>query len=162
LSVKPIRADGSRISWATIAAARQGSAVYADLVRWAGNVKAFGGHMYFAFNHEPDVHSSAVFGTPADFIAAWRNVVAAFRPPGARPDARGVGQPRGRQQSRPEGAVVRRRAAALQAAGVRPVQGDPVLEPEVEQLRRLRLPRRHQRVVHGGVQDDGERSVLRG
>lgn len=79
LSVKPRRANGSTVSWARIAAARPGDPVYADLIRWANNVKGFGGHLYFAFNHEPDIHSSAVFGKPSDFIAAWDNLVTVFR-----------------------------------------------------------------------------------
>jgi hypothetical protein len=82
LSVKPRRTNGSTISWASIASARPGGAVYADILRWAANVKAFGSHIYFAFNHEPDVHSSAVFGKPSDFIAAWDNVVTTFRAAG--------------------------------------------------------------------------------
>jgi hypothetical protein len=74
LSVKPRHANGSPLSWAGIANAQPGSAVYAGLQRWAANLKAFGKHMYFAFNHEPDIHSSAVFGSPAEFVAAWRKV----------------------------------------------------------------------------------------
>jgi hypothetical protein len=74
LSVKPKLANGTAISWAIIANAQPGSAVYVGMQRWATNLKAFGRHMYFAFNHEPDIHSSAAFGSPADFVAAWRKV----------------------------------------------------------------------------------------
>jgi hypothetical protein len=84
LSVKPRRANGSTVSWASIAKARPGDPVYADIVRWAKNVQSFGAHLYFAFNHEPDIHSSAVFGTPSDFIAAWDNLVSIFRGSGVK------------------------------------------------------------------------------
>jgi len=76
LSVKPRRANGTVISWASIASAQPGDALYTDLQSWATNLKSFGAHMYFAFSHEPDIHSSQVFGTPSDFIAAWRHVKA--------------------------------------------------------------------------------------
>jgi hypothetical protein len=82
LSVKPRHANGSAISWASIANAQPGSTLYAGIQRWAANVKAFGRHMYFAFNHEPDIHSSAVFGSPADFVAAWRTVRSVFEASG--------------------------------------------------------------------------------
>jgi hypothetical protein len=82
LSVKPRRANGSTVSWAAIAKARPGDPVYADLVRWSKNLKSFGAHLYFAFNHEPDIYASAVFGSPSDFIAAWDNLVNVFRTSG--------------------------------------------------------------------------------
>jgi hypothetical protein len=82
LSVRPKRSNGTIIKWADVAAAVPGDALYADMVRWAQNIKAFGGHMYLTFHHEPETQTSAGYGTPAEFVAAWRTFVTVMRSSG--------------------------------------------------------------------------------
>ncbi len=79
LSVKAKRLNGTVIPWRSIADAQPGSALYADIVGWADAVKAYGSHLYFTFNHEPEAAASDANGTPQDFIDAWRKVVTVFR-----------------------------------------------------------------------------------
>lgn len=79
LSVKSKTTSGTVIPWATVAAAQPGSAVYDNIVRWADGIKAFRGHIYFTFNHEPDASASDGMGTPAEYVAAWRRIVTIFR-----------------------------------------------------------------------------------
>ena len=78
LSVKSERRNHTFVQWRDIAGAQPGSAIYNDIVRWAGRVKALGNHVYFTFNHEPETSLNSS-GTGADFIAAWRKVVTIFR-----------------------------------------------------------------------------------
>jgi hypothetical protein len=79
LSVRPKRTDGSIIAWASIARAKPGDPLYADMLRWAAGVKRFGGHVYLVFHHEPETLTSKGYGLPADFVAAWRTWVAVMR-----------------------------------------------------------------------------------
>jgi hypothetical protein len=79
LSIKTRRVDGSYVSWAAIAAARPGSALYADMVRWADAIKAYGAPMYLSFNHEPETSVSHPSGTPDEYVAAYRAFVDLFR-----------------------------------------------------------------------------------
>jgi Glycosyl hydrolase family 26 len=79
LSVKAKRTNGSTVLWRSIADAQPGSALYADLVGWANDVKSYGSHIYFTFNHEPEAAASDANGTPQDFIDAWRKVITVFR-----------------------------------------------------------------------------------
>lgn len=79
LSIKTRRGDGSYVPWAAIAAARPGDALYADMVRWADAIKAYGVPMYLSFNHEPETSVSFVSGSAAEYIAAWRAFVGVFR-----------------------------------------------------------------------------------
>lgn len=79
LSIKTRRADGSYVRWADIAAARPGSALHQDMVRWADAVKAYGVPLYLVFNHEPETSVSHRSGSAAEYIAAWRAFVGVFR-----------------------------------------------------------------------------------
>ena len=79
LSVRAKRTNGAVVLWRDIAAAPPGSALYQEIVGWANDVKSFGAHMYFTFNHEPEASASDANGTAAEFIAAWRKVVDVFR-----------------------------------------------------------------------------------
>lgn len=79
ISLRAQRADGSLVSWQSIADARAGSTLHTQLTRWADRIKAYGVPVYFAFNHEPEATDSAGNGTAAAYIAAWRNVISLFR-----------------------------------------------------------------------------------
>jgi hypothetical protein len=79
LSVQPKRRDGTVVLWRSIANARSGTKLHTQIVNWALAVKSFGKHMYFNFNHEPESRSSKVYGTSADFKAAWHKIVSIFR-----------------------------------------------------------------------------------
>jgi hypothetical protein len=70
-------------SWRQVAAAKSGSALYADIVRWAKEIKSRGGRVMVAYNHEPEAAAGGQHGTPADFIAAWRRVHTIFDQQGA-------------------------------------------------------------------------------
>ena len=74
-----MRSDGS---WKAVAAAGPGSAIYGDLVRWANTLKSRPGPILFAYHHEPEASGSVQYGSPADFIAAYRHVVSVFRAQG--------------------------------------------------------------------------------
>ncbi len=84
LSVKARTAAGLPVSYASIAAAGPGSPEYAQLLRWARQLKDYGAPVLFSFNHEPDVHKSDDMGTAADYVRAWRRVVTVFRQAGVR------------------------------------------------------------------------------
>jgi len=71
------------VSWRQVANAQPGSALYNDIVRWAQTIKARGGHVMVAYNHEPEAAPGGYRGTPTEFIAAWRKVVTIFRNQGA-------------------------------------------------------------------------------
>jgi hypothetical protein len=79
LSIKTKRKNGSAVRWADIAAAKQGNALYADMVRWADAIKAYGVPLYLSFNHEPETSVSRPSGLPAEYISAWRAFVDLFR-----------------------------------------------------------------------------------
>jgi hypothetical protein len=70
-------------SWKSVAAAGPGSALYNQIVHWADTIKARGGHVMVAYNHEPEASAGGQHGSAADFIAAWRHVVTIFRNQGA-------------------------------------------------------------------------------
>lgn len=78
-SVRPKTKAGAVVSWKSIASASAGSAVYQDIVGWAKKAKAYQDDFYFVFNHEPEAAASSTYGTPAEFIAAWRKIVTVFR-----------------------------------------------------------------------------------
>jgi len=69
-------------SWATVAAARPGSALYDNIVRWAQTLKGRSGPVMLAYHHEPEASGSSEYGTPAEFINAYRQVVSIFRAQG--------------------------------------------------------------------------------
>jgi hypothetical protein len=61
---------GGYVRWADIAAG-----VYdADIDAKAQAIKDFGAPIFFTFHHEPKTSLGSTFGTPADFVAAWRHI----------------------------------------------------------------------------------------
>ncbi len=83
LSLDSRRDNGSAVKWADVAAARPGSALYADMLAQAVQIKAFRATVYLAYNHEPDAKWSTGSGTsPAQFAAAWRKVISVYRAAG--------------------------------------------------------------------------------
>jgi PKD repeat protein len=87
LSVKPHRSNGTVIRWSSIAAATPGTALYADMERWAQRIRDYGAVTHVIFNHEMETSGNTSKGTPAEFIAAWRTWVSVFREVGV-PNAR--------------------------------------------------------------------------
>lgn len=83
VDISPIKTDGEALTWSQIADAQPGSAIYDQMVAWANGIAGFGAHVYVSFDHEPDLARNAGRGTPADFVAAWRHLVAVFRAHGA-------------------------------------------------------------------------------
>lgn len=77
VSVRPQRRDGSRISWADVAS----GTVDADIAAQARAVRSLGAPVFLSFHHEPDVEST--FGSPAQYVAAWRHYVQQMRTAGA-------------------------------------------------------------------------------
>jgi hypothetical protein len=82
MSVSARRRDGSKIPFASIAAARPGSQLYADMQHIAAQIKAFGAPVYITFNHEPETTANQSLGNGAAFAAAWRNFVTVMRASG--------------------------------------------------------------------------------
>lgn len=84
MSVKSKLRNGTKVTWASIAAASPTKNVsrYKDIVAWAKAVKGWGAPLYFTFNHEPEAGASAGMGTPTEYINAWRNIVKIFRQQG--------------------------------------------------------------------------------
>jgi hypothetical protein len=80
MSVRPLN-NGTPISYASIAAATNNGtdAVSQTLDKWADAIKALNVHVLFTFSHEPETGAVKNNGTPADFIAAWRNIVTVFQ-----------------------------------------------------------------------------------
>lgn len=79
ISVKTKRTNGSAVLWSDIANAVPGSTLYADIVRWADRMKAWGGTVYLCLNHEASNHKSLANGTAPEYIAAWQKVWSVFR-----------------------------------------------------------------------------------
>ena len=75
-----VHAGSARFS--QVANAGPGTPLYNDIVRWAQTIKARGGRIMLAYNHEPEAAAGGNKGTPAEFIAAWRRVVTIFRQQG--------------------------------------------------------------------------------
>jgi hypothetical protein len=82
-TARMITVNAGGASWKQVANAQPGSALYNDIVRWAQTIKARGGHVMVAYNHEPEAAPGGYRGTPSEFIAAWRKVVTIFRNQGA-------------------------------------------------------------------------------
>ena len=82
LSVKPVRSNGTRVTWSAIANAAPGSQVDNEIRSWARRIRDFGGPIHVTLHHEPE-SSGTSYGTQADFIAAWRHWVDVFREEGA-------------------------------------------------------------------------------
>lgn len=70
-------------SWRTVAAAKPGSALYNNIVRWAQTIKSRGGSQMLSYHHEAEASGSKKYGTPSDYVAAYRHVVSIFRAQGA-------------------------------------------------------------------------------
>jgi hypothetical protein len=61
--------------WSKIAAAKAGTLVYRNLVRWADTLKTRQGRpILFSFSHEPEGKASDDLGTAHAFIAAWQRI----------------------------------------------------------------------------------------
>ena len=69
----------SGYTYATVAAARPGSAVYTDIVRWADTIRARGTLTFFGFVKEPEQSDMASFGSVGQYLASYRHVVDVFR-----------------------------------------------------------------------------------
>jgi len=83
LSVATRTHNGTRVPWASIAAAKPGSALYVQMQSWANRIIAFGAPIWVTMQHEPEAASKVSLGSQADYIAAWRNWVSVFRAQGA-------------------------------------------------------------------------------
>jgi len=79
VSIRSARSNGTAVKFADVANAKPGSALYADIVRQAEQIKAFGAPVYIAYNHEPEAHEAWSYGTGPQFAAAWRNVISIYR-----------------------------------------------------------------------------------
>jgi len=79
LSIKTRLKNGTNVSWAAIAAAVPGDPLYADMQRWATQIKSYELPIYVTFNHEPDTTNSQTSGTPTDYVAAYRTFVSVMR-----------------------------------------------------------------------------------
>jgi hypothetical protein len=79
VSWKPQTKAGAAVSWGAVAAGSHDTWITAQ----ADRVRAFGQPLFMVFNHEPYDQSKSGWGTPADFVAAWRHIVDAFRARGA-------------------------------------------------------------------------------
>ena len=75
-----VRADAT---WRQVAAARPGSTLHNHIVRWAKEIKARRAPVQIAYHHEPEARHSDHYGTPGEFIAAYRKVVSIFNAQGA-------------------------------------------------------------------------------
>jgi hypothetical protein len=87
LSIKPIRADGSRIPWVDIANAQDGDTLHDELTTWLKNIKKLGRPIYVTLHHEPETADDQASGTTADYLAAWRRFATQVREHGG-PHAR--------------------------------------------------------------------------
>lgn len=80
VSWKPARSDGQPVPWTTIATGAEDTTIRTQ----AQAARAFGHPMFMVFHHEPyDESVRGAWGTPADFVAAYRRVVSIFREEGA-------------------------------------------------------------------------------
>jgi hypothetical protein len=82
-SMKPLRSDGTKITWTQLAAAQPGSQLHNQMKQLGTDFKAFGDPMYFIFHHEPEADVNKAYGSPAEFVAAWRKIVDIIRGQGA-------------------------------------------------------------------------------
>jgi len=82
LSVKAGTRAGRPVLYRDIAAATPGTAIYGDISRWAQSLHTFSAPIFFTFNHEPEGAGSVQSGTAAEYVAAWRRIVAVFEKSG--------------------------------------------------------------------------------
>ena len=78
ISLRPQRADQTRIPWSDIATAPEGSQLDLDMKRWAASIAALDAPVWFTFHHEPETVGNMPFGVDVEFIAAWRRIVDTF------------------------------------------------------------------------------------
>jgi Glycosyl hydrolase family 26 len=76
-----VSAGGTK--WRDVAAAAPGSVLHGQIVQWARTIKARGGTVMLAYNHEPEAHDRLTLGSAQEFIAAWRHVRSIFDQQGA-------------------------------------------------------------------------------
>jgi hypothetical protein len=69
LNWQPTAPNGSPISWASIASGAQNATIDAEAAR----LRDFGEPVLLSFSHEPD-HDPGLYGTPQQFVAAYRYV----------------------------------------------------------------------------------------
>jgi hypothetical protein len=74
--------DGSA-TWAQIAAAQPGSALYGNIARWADTLKQRGRQTLLAYHHEPELPQNQTYGDAAAYARAYARVVSIFRERGA-------------------------------------------------------------------------------
>jgi hypothetical protein len=79
VSWKPARQNGTTITWPSISGGAQDAWITAQ----ADRIREFGHPLFMVFNHEPFDQSQNGWGTPSDFVAAWRHIVDIFRARGA-------------------------------------------------------------------------------
>lgn len=79
VSIKPIRADGTRIPWADIATAPEGGELDAEMTTWAKRLASFGRPVYVVFHHEPETADDQASGRPRDYRAAFTRFAAEMR-----------------------------------------------------------------------------------
>jgi hypothetical protein len=79
-----ITVSAAGTKWADVAHAGPGTALYGQIVTWAQTIKARGGTVMLAYNHEPEAHDRLTLGSASEFIAAWRHVRSIFDQQGAR------------------------------------------------------------------------------
>jgi hypothetical protein len=78
LSIKPKTGAGHLISWASIARGDRD----ADITRQAEGIRQLRVPMFLAFHHEPDLSGNRGYGTPTQYVAAWRHYRQVFRAAG--------------------------------------------------------------------------------
>jgi hypothetical protein len=69
LSIRPKQKDGRIVPWAAIARGDADAAI----VRQADGLRSLQGTIFLSFHHEPDDVAAAGYGTPAEYVAAWRH-----------------------------------------------------------------------------------------
>jgi len=76
LSITSKKEDGTKLTWASIAAGDQDARIREQ----AAAVAALGVPVFLALQHEPDMETG--YGSPADYRGAWRHYVDVFRQQG--------------------------------------------------------------------------------
>ncbi len=70
LSIRPGYKDGRIVSWASVARGDADTMI----AKQADGLRSLSpSRLFLSFHHEPDDPAAATFGTPADFVAAWRH-----------------------------------------------------------------------------------------
>lgn len=82
VSIRSERTDGTKITYADVAAAAPGSGIHNQLLNQAQQIKSFGAKVYIAYNHEPEASEASAMGTGPEFVAAWRKVIDVYRQAG--------------------------------------------------------------------------------